>query len=150
MTKDLGRAKIWYGRAAEQGNVKAMHNLAVLAAGSKGAAPDYLTAAHWFGEAAARGLADSQFNLAVLHESGLGVSQDPAMAYQWFTLAARSGDKEAVRRRDLVKAQLPIQRVLEVEKQVAAWMPKSSDSLANDARAAGEAWKSRESADDNS
>ena len=24
---DLARAKIWYSRAAEQGNVKAMHNL---------------------------------------------------------------------------------------------------------------------------
>ena len=32
---DAQRAKVWYERAAAQGNVKAMHNLAVLAASAR-------------------------------------------------------------------------------------------------------------------
>ena len=36
---DLARAGVWYRRAAEQGNITAMHNFAVLSAGSGGAAP---------------------------------------------------------------------------------------------------------------
>ncbi|MCJ7526928.1 MAG: sel1 repeat family protein, partial [Methyloceanibacter sp.] len=33
VAKDLGRARSWYQAAAEKGNVKAMHNLAVSASG---------------------------------------------------------------------------------------------------------------------
>ncbi len=145
---DPGRARVWYSRAAEQGNVKAMHNLAVLSAGSKSGSPDYSAAAHWFGEAAVRGLADSQFNLAVLYESGLGVSKDQSLAYQWFSLAARSGDQEAVRRRDLAKGSLPASEATAIEARVVSWLPQSPDQMANDARAAGEAWKRRENADE--
>ena len=67
MKTDLARARVWYKRAADQGNVKAMHNLAVLSAGRQTGTPDYATAAQWFTEAAERGLADSQFNLAILY-----------------------------------------------------------------------------------
>lgn len=140
---DLGRARVWYGRAAEQGNVKAMHNIAVLSAGSKSSAPDYAAAAHWFGEAAARGLADSQFNLAVLYDAGLGVAQDQGLAYQWFALAARSGDKEAVRRRDLARSAMSPAAAAAIDKRVASWQPLAVDPMANDARVAGEAWKGR-------
>lgn len=145
---DPARARVWYSRAAEQGNVKAMHNLAVLSAGSKSGSPDYSAAAHWFGEAAVRGLGDSQFNLAVLYDSGLGVSKDTSLAYQWFALAARSGDKEAVRRRDLAKAALPATDAAAIDARVASWLPQSADQMANDARAAGEAWKRRENAEE--
>ncbi|PPD28518.1 MAG: hypothetical protein CTY20_09825 [Hyphomicrobium sp.] len=147
--QDVARARVWYSRAAEQDNVKAMHNLAVLNAGTKTNAPDYAAAAHWFGEAASRGLADSQFNLAVLHESGLGVTKDQGLAYQWFALAARSGDKEAVRRRDLLKSQLAAAEVAEIDQRLAGWAPKQTDPMANDAHAAGEAWKARENAETN-
>ncbi len=147
--QDVARARVWYSRAAEQDNVKAMHNLAVLNAGTKTSAPDYAAAAHWFGEAATRGLADSQFNLAVLHESGLGVTKDQGLAYQWFALAARSGDKEAVRRRDLLKSQLAAAEAAEIDQRLAVWAPKQTDQMANDAHAAGEAWKARENAETN-
>lgn len=138
---DPARARIWYKRAAEQGNLKAMHNLAVLNAGSE-ATPAELAAAHkWFGEAAERGLSDSQFNLAVLLESGLGVEKDPVQAYKWYALAARTGDKEAVRRRDLIKAKLDPEQRTVAEAAVAGWRQRAVDHIANDPRAAGEAWK---------
>lgn len=138
---DPARARAWYKRAAEQGNLKAMHNLAVMSAGGSGQALDYVTAIDWFVAAADHGLADSQFNLAVLHESGLGTAKDPGVAYKWYQLAARSGDKEAIRRRDLLKSKLEPEIVAAIEAEVAQWKPRPSNSLANDPRFAGEAWK---------
>lgn len=141
---DVARAKAWYKRAAEQGNLKAMHNLAVLSAGSgESPTPDHATASRWFAEAAAHGLADSQYNLGVLHENGLGVAKNYAAAYKWYALAARSGDKEAMRRRDLVQERLTPAAVKSADAEVATWQALPTDQLANDARAAGEAWKGR-------
>jgi localization factor PodJL len=138
---DEARAKDWYQRAAEQGNVKAMHNLAVLSANAKSGAPDYTTAAKWFSEAAERGLADSQFNLAVLYENGLGLDADMRKAYKWLSLAARSGDKEATRRRDIMKGKLQAGELAEAETLVRGYKVRPTDALINDARTAGDAWK---------
>lgn len=138
---DPAKAEDWYQRAAEQGNVKAMHNLAVLSANQNKASPDYVTAAKWFTAAADRNLSDSQFNLAVLYENGLGVPQDLKQAYKWLSLSARSGDKEAVRRRDILKGKLTADELAAAETMVKTWQGKVPDAMANDARSAGEAWK---------
>ncbi len=142
---DPARARLWYGRAAEQGNVKAMHNLAVLYVGREGSNPDYATAAKWFTEAAERGLADSQYNLGVLYESGLGLARDVGAAYRWYALAAQSGDKEAVRRRDLLRSKLDKATLKRLDADLANWRPRSVDRQANDAQAAGDAWRHRAS-----
>ena len=144
MKADIARARTWYQRAADQGNVKAMHNLAVLAAGRSAESPDYATAAHWFTQAASYGLPDSQFNLAVLTESGLGVEKDMVQAAMWFTIAARSGDKEATRRRDLMKSKMDASGLAAADHLVKTWQPLVPEKMANDPRAAGEAWKTRQ------
>ena len=149
MKADQARAEDWYTRAAEQGNVKAMHNLAVLSANQRGGSPDYATAASWFAKAAEFGLADSQFNLAVLYENGLGVPEDLKLAYKWLGLAARSGDKEAVRRRDILKGKLAAGDLSSAEASVATFKAAPSNKMANDARTAGEAWKHSTTSDDN-
>ena len=149
MKADQARAEDWYRRAAEQGNVKAMHNLAVLSANQRGGSPDYAKSASWFSKAADYGLADSQFNLAVLYENGLGVPEDLKIAYKWLSLAARSGDKEAVRRRDILKGKLSADDLVEAERLVATYKAASIDKMANDARTAGEAWKHGTTTDDN-
>lgn len=146
MKADPARARIWYQRAADQGNVKAMHNLAVLAADRSAESPDYATAARWFTQAASYGLPDSQFNLAVLTESGLGVEKDMVQAAVWFNLAARSGDKEATRRRDLMKSKMDAKDLAVAEHLVKSWQPLIAEKMANDPRAAGEAWKTRQAA----
>lgn len=144
--QDVARAKVWYQRAAEGGNVKAMHNLAVLTAGKTAKAPDYAAASTWFQAAAERGLADSQFNLAVLYEGGLGVAKDAKTAYKWYAIASRSGDQEAVRRRDELERLLTATDLTAVRGDISAWHSSPVDRLANDARVAGEDWKKRESA----
>jgi len=140
VAKDVARAKIWYGRAAEQGNVKAMHNLAVLIASRSGPAPDYAAAVKWFSQAAAFGLADSQYNLAMLYENGLGVQKDAKQAYKWLLLAAKSGDVEAKKRRDTLKASLNATDVGEATAEADTWQAKRSNPMVNDSRVAGQAW----------
>ncbi len=102
MPRDLAKAQDWYSRAADAGNVKAMHNLAVLYAEGAGGAPDLERAAELFRQAAEHGVRDSQFNLAILHARGLGVPQDLVEAYKWFAVAASSGDEESAKRRDII------------------------------------------------
>jgi localization factor PodJL len=143
VTKDIGRAKVWYSRAAEQGNVKSMHNLAVLSAGGEHDEPDYSGAMQWFSKAAEHGLADSQYNLGVLLENGLGTKADRIAAYKWYALAAKGGDADATARRDALKASFGAEDMKRAETLAAAFKPKPSVPLANDARAAGEDWKKR-------
>jgi localization factor PodJL len=132
VAKDHAKARNWYARAAEKGNVKAMHNLAVAVSASKDEKPNYAMAARWFAEAAKRGLADSQFNLGILTEHGLGTRKNLMEAYKWFALAARSGDAEAIKRRDLVKLQMPAEAVAVADKTVASWRPAAVNAEAND------------------
>lgn len=140
---DGARARLWYKRAAEQGNVRAMHNLAVLSASRAGGSPDYPAAVQWFTEAAKRGLADSQYNLGILNESGLGVPKNSIDAYKWYSLAARSGDKEAIRRRDAMKAKMQPADLRAADAQVISWRALPIEGRANDTQAASAAWRGR-------
>ena len=130
IAKDIGMAKSWYQRAAEKGNVKAMHNLAVAVSRESGTA-DYALAAKWYQEAASYGLADSQFNLGVLAEHGLGMPKDLVRAYHWFALAAMTRDPEAIKRRDSLKAALSIIGAAEADAAVKAWRAKPANPEAN-------------------
>jgi localization factor PodJL len=136
---DTARAQVWYGRAAEQGNVKAIHNLAVLHVSR--AKPDYTEAAKLFSQSAAYGLSDSQYNLAMLYESGLGVPRDLKEAYRWLVLAAASGDKESQKRRDALKAKLSAADRTAAEAMAKRFVAKPINAIANDFRAAGQAWR---------
>jgi localization factor PodJL len=138
--RDAQRAQVWYERAAAQGNVKAMHNLAVLAA-SRNPKGDYETAVRWFTAAAEHGLADSQYNLAVLYENGMGVAKDAQKSYMWLLLAAKQGDKDAAARRDAVKPKMSAANLAAAQEQAVEWRAKPVQNMANDARFAGQAWR---------
>ncbi len=138
---DPARARVWYSRAADLGNLRAMHNLAVLSAGRPGVRPDYHSAIQWFTAAADRGLADSQYNLGILYESGLGVPANNIEAYKWYALAARSGDKDATKRRDIVRSKLDPQNVKAADALVIQWRAKPVEADANDARMPGQTWQ---------
>ena len=92
---DKAEARRWTERAAEGGDRRAMHNVALYYFNGEGGPKNSATAAQWFRRAADLGLVDSQYNLARLYEEGLGVSQNAAEAYKWFLIAARAGDAES-------------------------------------------------------
>jgi localization factor PodJL len=89
--------------AAEQGDVKAMHNLGVYLFRGEGGTQDLPGAAKWFRKAAAAGVVESQFNLGLLYQSGSGVARDDSQARYWFRLAAARGDTEARKALDQLK-----------------------------------------------
>jgi len=105
--KDLAEARRWTERAAQGGDRKAMHNLALYAFEGVGGQPKNAPlAAQWFRRAADLGLVDSQYNLGRLYEQGLGVNQNPAEAYKWYLVAARSGDGESRQSAERVRGKL--------------------------------------------
>ncbi len=81
--------------AAENGDVKAMHNLGVYLFRGEGGPQDLTGAAQWFGKAAAAGVVESQYNLGLLYQSGSGLPKDPVRARAWFERAAAKGDAQA-------------------------------------------------------
>ena len=104
--------------------------------GRPDSAQDYPSAIQWFTEAANRGLADSQYNLGVLYETGRGVPASMAEAYKWYALAARSGDKDAIKRRDALREKLEPTSVSAVDTLIIKWRAQPLDPAANDPRAA--------------
>jgi len=104
--KDLVEARRWTERAAQGGDRRAMHNVALYYFNGEGGPKNTATAAQWFRRAADTGLVDSQYNLGRLYEEGLGVSRNGAEAYKWFLIAARAGDEGARSSAERVKASL--------------------------------------------
>jgi len=95
LAKDPTQARRWLEKAAEGGQPRAMHNLALDEHQGIGGPRNAPAAAEWFRRAAELGLLDSQFNLAALYEHGDGVSQNAAEAYKWYLIAGRAGDAES-------------------------------------------------------
>ena len=141
VVRDIAQARLWYGRAADQGNVRAMHNLAVLHAENPTAngKPDFAAAASAFRRAAEHGVRDSQYNLAVLYARGLGVGQDLVQSYLWFSAAAAQGDEEAGRKRDEVATKLSPKDLTEAKAVTASFKAKSVDPAANEVPSAKDA-----------
>jgi localization factor PodJL len=116
-----------------QGNIRAMHNLAVLAAdGGDSGRPDYATAAHWFKQAADYGVRDSQYNYAVLLARGMGVQQDFVASYIWFAVAAKQGDQDSASKRDDVGARLSAAQLASAKAMADAFRPRTPSASAND------------------
>ena len=123
--KDSAEARRWTERAAEGGDRKAMHNLALYYFEGTGGAKNTTTAAQWFRRAADLGLTDSQYNLGRLYEEGFGVAQNPAEAYKWYLIAARSGDAESRNSAQRVKGQLSVEAQATAERAAMSFMAQN-------------------------
>ena len=99
LKKDLLEARRLYLAAADKGNAKAMHDLAVLYAEGIEGKPDYAVASRWFRKAAAFGLVDSQYNLAILYARGVGIERNLVKSYR-MVRACRQGGRPGCRAQD--------------------------------------------------
>ena len=131
MNKDLNAAANWYQRAADQGNVGAMHNLAVLMSEGVDGRPNPPKALQWFLAAANYGVKDSQYNLGVIYARGLGTPADLSEAYKWFAVAAAQGDGDAAKRRDEVAGMLTPDQLAKARAAVTAYRAKPALPEAN-------------------
>jgi localization factor PodJL len=132
--RDAAKARELYKKAADAGNARAMHNLAVLFAQDGGEGkPDYAGAIEWFRKAGAYGVRDSQFNLGVLYGRGLGAAQDLSESWMWFSLAARQGDPDAAKKRDEVENRMDGRAMAAAKKLLDGFKIKPLIPAANDA-----------------
>ena len=139
---DLAQARTWFRRAANGGNVLAMHRAGVMTARGEGGEANTPEAIGWFEQAANRGLVDSQYNLgAIYHPSGENGAaegiQDAGKAYYWYSLAAKNGDEQAEPLAAGVGALMSDNQRAEIDEAVAAWEALPSDAEANTLAATG-------------
>jgi localization factor PodJL len=133
--RDLDKARRLYVAAAEAGNAKAMHNLAVLhAEGALEGKPDFPTAAKWFRKAAEHGITDSQYNLGILYARGIGIETNLLESYKWFALAAREGDKDSAKKRDEIGAKIDQQSLMSLRAVTQVWTPAPQPPAAVDVK----------------
>jgi localization factor PodJL len=140
VAKDLTSAVNWYQRAADQGNINAMHNLAVLMSEGVDGAPDHDKALQWFLAAGNYGVRDSQYNLGVIYARGLGVKQDLIESYKWFAIAAAQGDTDSSARRDEVAKAMVADDLAKARAAVTGWHVKPPLVEANAVAAPGGGW----------
>ena len=63
---------------------------------------DFATALREWTPLAEQGDADAQYNLGVMYRKGHGVPQDKVYAHIWYNIAATSGNKKAIKNRDIL------------------------------------------------
>lgn len=131
LPRDLAAARQWTEKAAEGGNVAAMHDLAVYYADGEGGPQSYARAAEWFRKASEYGVLDSQYNLGVLYRQGLGLTADPAEALFWFSVAAEQGDAGAPEQVRALLTEVDADTARAVRDRVTGWSPARSDGPAN-------------------
>ncbi|MFG1428757.1 SEL1-like repeat protein [Roseixanthobacter glucoisosaccharinicivorans] len=129
--RDVEQARALYSWAAERGNLRAMHNLGVLASEGVDGKSDWPAAIRWFRMAADLGLRDSQHNLGVIYSRGLGGAPDLGEAWKWFALAANQGDSESARKRDDIVARADAETLRRAQAAVIAFTPGVVDEAAN-------------------
>lgn len=80
---------------AQQGDAKAMVDLANIYFFSEGAKQNYVKAVKWYRIAADQGRADAQCTLGFMYGNGKGVQKNVAEAIRWYRLAAGQGNAKA-------------------------------------------------------
>ncbi|MDI4664916.1 hypothetical protein K9U40_11330 [Xanthobacter autotrophicus] len=129
--RDLAEARRFYEWAAAQGNVRAMHALAMMLCCGAGQTPDWTEAERWFRAAAELGFRDSQYNLGVIYARGLGVAADAGEAFKWLSLAAAQGDADSGRKRDILAREADGATLTKAQQAVATFVPARQNVSAN-------------------
>lgn len=100
-----GEALALLTRAAEAGEPKAQHFLAMMYENGNGVERDYAKAAHWYGKCAEHGDRAAQLTYAMLLALGKGVEADIASACHYATLSYHQGNANARQALRVIRAQ---------------------------------------------
>ena len=93
--KEYSEAFKIYKKLADEGDIKALNQVAYMYAGGEGVAKDYSEALKYSKLSADKGNAKGQFNLGIAYLYGFGVVKNNEEALKWFGLAAKQGDVDA-------------------------------------------------------
>jgi TPR repeat protein len=93
--KDLEKAALYFGKAAEQGHVEAQNKLGQLYLYGQGVTQNRAEAITWLTAAADKGLGEAQLTLGKIYLKGEGLAVNLSEADKWLNLAAQQGVKGA-------------------------------------------------------
>jgi len=130
---DFATAAREYLDGAQQGDIAAQYDLALMLEAGQGVAKDDAQALRWFQAAADQGLADAQARVGNFYLEGRVVQQDFTLALKWFRMAADQGNargQERVGYMYQVGYEVPRDAA-----QAAAWFRKAADQNYGDAQA---------------
>lgn len=113
-------------RKAEQGNLLAQYELAMMCKNGREVPRDYSEAFHWFHEAARQGYAPAQAQLGIMYAKGMGVAVQYMESYKWLSLAAVQGDKHAIDYRDVITRFMSLDEVDQARRQAAERLASAS------------------------
>jgi hypothetical protein len=125
--QDYNEAVKWFRKAAEQGYAKAQFNFGVMYRRGHGVQQDNTEAVKLYRKAAEQGFAEAQLNLGVMYAEGQGVQQDFVQAHMWIDLAAASGDRSAVKDREIVASKMTPSQIAEAQRLAKEWKPKGKN-----------------------
>lgn len=95
VSRDLKMARYWYEKAARNGQIDAIFNLAVMNSKGLGMRRNASRAFRLYCKAALLGDLQSQANLAVMLLDGDGAKKDVTEGFRWLRHAAQRGDPKA-------------------------------------------------------
>ena len=127
---DRDASRAWMVRAAEAGNIQAMHDAGGMFINAGDAPENQTAAARWFEQGALHGVRDSQFNMALLYQEGFGVPVSLADAYAWFTIAANAGDSDAATRAQALRSELAPDSRRQAQDAAAGFTAREGDPAA--------------------
>jgi TPR repeat protein len=96
VTQSYEQAGFWYRKAADQGNLKAMHNLALLYLEGKGTPKNEQEGYRLIRKAAELGDPKSVALLGILLCNGTGIAADPVAGKEWLEKGVQAGNPEAM------------------------------------------------------
>jgi len=112
-------------KKAEQGDIDAQFNLALMYANGQGVSQNDKQTVYWYSKAAEQGYARAQHNLGVRYTNGQGVPQDYKQAVYWYSKAAEQG--VAVAQNNLGVMYLNGQGAPQDYKQAVYWFAKAAE-----------------------
>ena len=118
---ELERARAWYEKAANAGQVEAKVNLAIFLLQGKGGSQDTDTGIRLLQNASASGVAVAQFMLGQVYEEGIATAQSYVLAHAWYSLASALGDRRAREAQDRLAAQMSPGQLEQAQQEAVRW-----------------------------
>jgi TPR repeat protein len=115
------KARAWWTRAAEKGDMESQYNLAMALWNDPGPGKDTARSFHYLHRAAAQGLTAAQTRLGILYATGDGVAIDPIEAHKWFAIASLAGDHAASQNRQRSAGLITTGQRAEGERRARDW-----------------------------
>ena len=117
----------WYRKAAEQGNAAAQWSLGSCYENGDGVSKNSEEAAKWYRKAAEQGNEAAQYALGLSYGTGEGVPINYEEAYFWDLLSlSRIYSDGKARTCKMIESKLKPTQIVEVQRRVAAFIPKQA------------------------